>query len=103
MLEQTNQLTVFEGLPFEELFRVDLGKQINSGVVGGRQYFAPGELMQFVGRIGGLTIWICRDERMDWFKIAFGEIPEPFDECETMTRDEAELFIKERVMEVFDV
>jgi hypothetical protein len=103
MLEQVNQVTIFEGIPFEELSQVDLGEQINAGVVGGRQYFAPGELMQFVCMVAGLMVWICRDTRMGWFKVAFGESPAPFDECETMSRDEAECLIKAQLMEVGDV
>ena len=97
------QLPVFEGLSFEELFTVDLGEQINAGVMGGRQYFSPGELMQFVCMVGGLKLWICRDTRMGWFKVTFGETPAPFHECKTISRDEAECLIKAQLMEVSDV
>ena len=96
------QLSVLEGLPFEELFRVDLGHEINAECFG-RRYFEPGELLQFVCMVAGLKLWICRDARMGWFKVAFGETPAPFNECETMSRDGAECLIKAKVMEVSDV
>lgn len=93
----------FDGLHFEELSHVDIGEQINASVTGGRQYFAPGELMQFVCIMAGLKLWIYRDKRMAWFKVAFGETPTPFHECKTMSRDEAQRFIMAKVMEVSDV
>jgi hypothetical protein len=97
MLQVTAPLLKLGDLSFEELFQVDIGEQINADCFG-RQYFAPGELMQFVCVVAGLKIWICRNARMEWFKVAFGENPAPFHECKTMARDEAECFIKAKVM-----
>jgi len=95
------QLPVFEGLRFEELFQVDIGKQLNAEL--GKRFFAAGEWMQFVCTVAGLKVWIFRDARMDWFKVGFGETPAPFGECEWLTRDEAEHFVMANVMEVSDV
>lgn len=86
---------------FEELFRVDIGEQINAEL--GKHFFSAGELMQFVGMFAGLKIWIFRDSSNDWFKVAFGETPAPFGECEWVSRDEAIALVMAKTMEVCDV
>jgi hypothetical protein len=90
-----------QGLPCEELFRVDIGEQANAEL--GKRYFEAGEQMQFVCLVAGLQVWIYRDARMGWYKVAFGAPPTPFHECEWLSRDEAEHCVMKKVMEVSHV
>ena len=99
--EPAPQLVLFEGLVFEELSSIDLGMQINQEM--GKVFFKPGEWMQFVCIVAGLKVWIFRDARMGWHKVSFGETPEPFSECEWLSREEAEDVVMAKVMEYQNV
>lgn len=84
---------LLEGLTATEKVKLDLGLYLN--IEHGRRLFEPGEMMQFSCRVDGLKVWV--GVYAGDFRVAFGEAPMEWCECEALSADEARQVIMKTV------